>query len=268
MFPQRTEAFDGFVLESLVVPPGAVLPTHTHPRAHMLIVFDGIVCDQSTDDAHEVSAGELIVRPAGITHCNSVGETGAHVINVDMMPSLSETFEPLYGPQWASARLTFPMVRHLPEQIRNEMAAPDPVSHQILPGLVEQLLGVGARVMVSRRPEWLRRAVEMLERSFVERISVTEVARWAGVSPSRLSHGFREHLGRSVGDYLRDLRVDAAARALAEGEESIAAIAVSCGFADQAHLSRTFRDLRGMTPTEYRRMIRVPSQSGQGSQGW
>jgi AraC family transcriptional regulator len=259
MFPQRRETFDEFALEALVVPPGSALPAHRHERAHLLMVFAGEVVDETEREAHQVRPGELLVRPAGITHANCVGDGGAHLINIDMTPALAEAFAPLYGRLWGSAHLTFPMVRQLPEQIREEMAASDPVSKCILPALIEQLLGVGARAATGSngRPEWLRRALEILDRSFVEGISIAEVARWSGVSASRLSHGFREHFGRSIGDYVRDLRVEAAARALRESDDSIAAIADACGFADQAHLSRLFRELRGTTPNEYRRKSRM-----------
>ena len=260
MFPHRRETFDRFVLESLIVSPGSKLTTHKHERAHLLIVFAGEVFDENADEAHRVGPGELLVRPAGITHTNYVGDDGAHLISVDLAPSLTDSFAPLYGTSWDSARLTFPMLRQLPEQIRYELATPDPISRRLLPPLIEQLLGIGARITgTGGRPEWLRRAVAMLETSYAEHLATEDVARFAGVSLSRLSHGFREHTGRSLGDYLRELRIAAASRALRESDDSIATIAMQCGFADQAHLTRTFRELRGMTPREYRRATAVTS---------
>ncbi|MCU1348706.1 MAG: AraC family transcriptional regulator, partial [Acidobacteria bacterium] len=147
----------------------------------------------------------------------------------------------------------------LPEQIRTEMASLDRISRRILPGVVEQLLGIGARAMeAGERSAWLRQAVSLLDCSFGEGIDVEEVARRVGVSASRLSHVFRAQFGRSVGAYLRDLRIEAAAQALRETDLSIAAIAADSGFADQAHLSRTFRARRGTTPMAYRRQHRDP----------
>jgi len=241
MFPQRREAFDCFTVSAQFEAPGSVLSSHQHERAYVLMVFDGVVFDDTAQGAQAIGPGELLVRPAGFTHGNHFGDCVA----------------PLYGHRWASARLTFPMVRNLPEQIRNEMAAHDAASKRILPGLVEQLLGVGARVASRSGADWLRQAVEMIDHSFTEEIRIADVARRVGVSPSRLCHGFREHFGCSIGDHIRSLRVEAAARALRESDESIAAIAASFGFADQAHFSRTFRGQHGMTPTEYRRTHRI-----------
>jgi AraC-like DNA-binding protein len=257
MFPHRKEAFESFALEALVVPPGSTLPPHRHERAHLLMVFAGEVFDQTSQERHRVGPGEILLRPAGIRHANHVGQSGAHLIALDLMPSLADAFQPFYGSSWASARLTFAMVRHLPEHLRTEMAALDRISRRILPGVVEQLLGTGARVIAGgEQSEWLQQAVALLDGSFAEGIEVDEVARRVGVSASRLSHVFRAQFGRSVGMYLRDLRVGAAARALRETEEPIAAIAADCGFSDQAHLSRTFRAQHGTTPMAYRRQHR------------
>jgi AraC family transcriptional regulator len=257
MFPQRKETFATFSLEGVVVPPGTRLPSHQHERAHLLMVYAGEVLDQSAQESHWVRPGELLLRPAGIRHANRVGAGGAQLIFIDMMPSLAEAFQPFYGQAWASARLTFAMLRHLPDQLRTEMASLDRISRRILPGLVEQLLGIGARAIGgSADPAWLRQAVALLDGSFAEGIEVAEVARRIGVSPSRLSHVFRAQFGRSIGGYLRGLRVEAAAQALRETDDSIAAIAADCGFADQAHLSRTFRAERATTPMVYRRQHR------------
>lgn len=52
--------------------------------------------------------------------------------------------------------------------------------------------------------------------------------------------------------YLRKLRLGIASRALIYGSESLADVAVNCGFADQSHFTREFRRQFGRTPREYR----------------
>ncbi|HMX27870.1 MAG TPA: helix-turn-helix transcriptional regulator [Blastocatellia bacterium] len=56
-----------------------------------------------------------------------------------------------------------------------------------------------------------------------------------------------------MNDYLCRLRVDAARQALLAGVESMAQIAVACGFYDQAHLIKSFKQYFGITPGEYRK---------------
>lgn len=80
-----------------------------------------------------------------------------------------------------------------------------------------------------------------------------EVARFAGMSTSRFRVFFKETTGWGFGDYVRDLRLERAARLLRETTETIAEIACQTGFADQSHLQRLFKGKHGISPLSYRR---------------
>jgi AraC-like DNA-binding protein len=60
-----------------------------------------------------------------------------------------------------------------------------------------------------------------------------------------------------VGAFVRAERVELAKRALVESRETVSAIAAELGFADQAHLTRVFRDATGWTPAAFRRAMRA-----------
>ena len=64
---------------------------------------------------------------------------------------------------------------------------------------------------------------------------------------------FQETTGWGFGDYLRDLRLERAARLLRETTESMAAVAHQTGFADQSHLTRLFKAKHGVSPLHYRK---------------
>jgi AraC-like DNA-binding protein len=74
-----------------------------------------------------------------------------------------------------------------------------------------------------------------------------QVAAMAALSPSRFAHLFRQRTGIALRPYLRWLRLQRAARALADGMAPTEA-ALAAGFADAAHMSRTFRRHLGVTP--------------------
>jgi AraC-like DNA-binding protein len=67
---------------------------------------------------------------------------------------------------------------------------------------------------------------------------------------------FRRNQGCTVGEYVRRLRLDFAVDALVNPHSSLAEVASAAGFADQSHLTRTFRSYFGVTPSEYRRLHR------------
>jgi AraC-like DNA-binding protein len=80
------------------------------------------------------------------------------------------------------------------------------------------------------------------------RISVADLAAGTGWSHRHLATRFRQQVGLSPKAYGRVLRFQRAMRRL--GEAPLADLAASCGYYDQAHLNRDFRDLAGTTPTE------------------
>ena len=89
--------------------------------------------------------------------------------------------------------------------------------------------------------------------NYGEPIVTKQLAGIAGMSISQFERRFRKAFGTSPRQYLLGLRVNAAARALVQTDDTVAAIAQDCGFHDHAHLCRTFRAIMNKTPSNYRR---------------
>jgi AraC family transcriptional regulator len=104
-------------------------------------------------------------------------------------------------------------------------------------------------------PPWLRRAEEFLRDNFSQQFSCEDVANAAGVHPAHLARVFRRNHDCTIGEYVRRLRLDFAAQALSQ-DSSLAEVASAAGFSDQSHLSRIFRNHFGLTPSQYRKILR------------
>ena len=81
------------------------------------------------------------------------------------------------------------------------------------------------------------------------------LAELVGASPYRLSRAFPRELGVTVTRYRNRVRVGRALDQLAHADSSVADVAASLGFADQAHLTRTVREHVGQTPAAVRRAL-------------
>ncbi|WP_100449170.1 helix-turn-helix domain-containing protein [Glycomyces xiaoerkulensis] len=81
---------------------------------------------------------------------------------------------------------------------------------------------------------------------------LVSLARALGASPAHLSRVFREQTGGGLTGFRNRVRVSRALARLEAGEVDLAAIAGELGFADQAHLTRTFRATLGTTPARVR----------------
>ena len=101
-----------------------------------------------------------------------------------------------------------------------------------------------------REPVAVIVAKEYLRANYRRTVSIKEVASAAGLSQAHLIRAFRRAVGIPPYAWLIQLRIERAKALLAAGR-SIAGVALDLGFADQSHLSRTFKSFTGVTPARY-----------------
>jgi AraC-like DNA-binding protein len=88
-----------------------------------------------------------------------------------------------------------------------------------------------------------------------EPLGLVELARLLGASPHHLSRVFQQETGTTLTRFRNRLRTRRALERLAAGEPDLARLAADLGFADHAHLTRTFREQLGHTPSQLRRLL-------------
>lgn len=89
-----------------------------------------------------------------------------------------------------------------------------------------------------------------LHAHYRESVSIDDLAVLTGLHRAYLIRSFHREVGLPPYAYLMQLRVRDAKRLLAQGEP-IAQVAIAVGFADQSHLTRTFKRILGVTPAQY-----------------
>lgn len=102
----------------------------------------------------------------------------------------------------------------------------------------------------------LRRAIEYVQRSYREGVTLSEAAETAGLSSGYLSHVFSVEMGEPFSRFVQRVRVNRARELLATTTLSLTDIAELCGFSDQSYMTRVFRRLVGVTPAVFRRGAR------------
>jgi AraC-like DNA-binding protein len=78
------------------------------------------------------------------------------------------------------------------------------------------------------------------------------VAAELGMSESRFSRFFRRATGNTFTDFVNRVRVNRACQLLMETDRLVTHICYEVGFQNVANFNRRFRDIKGMTPTEFR----------------
>ena len=97
---------------------------------------------------------------------------------------------------------------------------------------------------------------EWLKSSCCEDIDIPQMAEHADMPIRTFTRRFRQALGMTPNQYLQDLRIENGRDLLKTTDLSVQDVADSVGYKDTAYFSRVFKAKVGLTPTEYKKMVR------------
>jgi AraC family transcriptional regulator len=106
----------------------------------------------------------------------------------------------------------------------------------------------------------MRRVESYIEEHLDQQILVANLSELVHLSEAHFSRAFRLAYGVPPHAYIVRRRLELAAQLMLAGREPLSEIALRCGFHDQAHLSKQFRQLTGETPAAWRRLRRRPAK--------
>jgi len=109
------------------------------------------------------------------------------------------------------------------------------------------------RVRTGLQPWQASKVREFIDGSLESKIRLQDCANEARLSASHFSRAFKATFGMTVIDYIQRRRVERAQQMMLLSDQPLSQIAVACGFADQAHYCRIFRDVIGLSPNAWRR---------------
>lgn len=98
----------------------------------------------------------------------------------------------------------------------------------------------------------MRIVLKYVENNYPEKITIADIAEVAGFSESHFMRYFKETMGTSFIDYLKDYRLTMAARLLQSSDNAIIDIASDVGFDNISYFNRSFKAKYGVSPRNYR----------------
>jgi AraC-like DNA-binding protein len=232
--------------------PGTTQPVHSHHAMHFVLALDGELRVRTASRGRWSTAAGVLTPPDAL---HAVDARGAEilVIFIDPESDAAAVFQPaLEG-----------SVRIVTSAERAELVLQADTRSFELAG-ADEWVRRAARTL-GLRPKDAQRVVHPGVRRLLTRLQSTGVeddvsldglAHAVGLSPSRLMHAFTDSIGIPLRPYLSWLRVQRAACAILSGA-SLADAAQEAGFADAAHMSRTFTRKLGVAPSALRAMRRV-----------
>lgn len=235
--------------------PGGRSASHAHHAMHVVVSLAGELRLRAGDTGAWVRAAGLVTAPDEL---HAIDATGSEILIVFVDPE-----------------------SEVGQSMRAAIAGPvRPLGAKERDALVEgvtpmEIMGPGGAAWTSRVVAALggehvqsRRAVHPRVRKLLHLLqamppsgdaSLEVLAREVRLSPGRLMHVFTESIGVPLRPYVAWLRLQRAAAAVVAGSP-LGEAAHAAGFADAAHMSRTFRRMFGVAPSALR-PARVPSRA-------
>ncbi len=238
----------------------STIPRHAHRWATVTMLLDGSF-EESYPFRRDLmcEAPAVHVRPPGEPHVDRLGNIGAHNLVLELDDRRLESIRQ-HSDLFAEVRhLRSARLFALTRRFRHELSIDDDATPLALEGLAMEILATASRTTartLTKPAAWLKRVRDLLHDRFHERrLSLDELAEVAGVHPVHLARAFRANYDASPGEYLRQLRVDWAAKELRSTGRPLADIAMDAGFADQSHFTRVFRAAYGAPPGAWRKAL-------------
>ena len=157
---------------------------------------------------------------------------------------------------WATAQAAI----KLPEIIGNDMVLQQRTQARLW-GKAD------AHATVSADADWLgqpvtsdsRRVLKVknyIDAHYMEPLRLTQLCDMAGMTPSAVSRFFKLRTGKTLNEYIIDVRLGYATRMLVDTTSTIAEISYSCGFNTLSNFNRQFKKGKGCSPSEFRKKYR------------
>lgn len=231
---------------------------HAHVNTHLTLILQGGTLEKRRIGDFERSAGDLVFFDAGEPHYNKKTVPGSRNMNFEFDAS----FFTKYGVNKNAFRRISNdnlQVKFLLLKIYRELRygihfSSDAIKMLLLalaelkvedyePGLVKKPL-----------PAWVKKVRECIHDRWDQTVSLQELSVISGVHSITISKQFSKYFSCTFGEYIRSLKVNRAAALIKCSDSTLLEIAYECGFADQSHFIRTFKQLTGFLPNDFRKL--------------
>lgn len=252
----RSQDVAELTMAEALFPPGFRQIWHSHDLARFSLFLEGSQTERLGARDIEHNAVSLTFLPEGHEHDFSVHGARHRVFTIEIAASLTNRVRNEFGrlvhiPSYPDGHSQW-----IARRIYREFCNFDDISPLAIEGLSLELMATTSRssasVSVRRPPRCVHEAREILQERFTQPLTLTDIASEVGVHPVYLARAFREHYHVTVGDTVRQLRVQFACLKLRASNAPLSEIGYEAGFSDHSHFARTFKRFMGITPSAFR----------------
>ncbi len=244
-------------------------PMHFHPEMEIIYVVEGSADVKIREWEYHLKRNDIILINSGIGHSLACREHTILCI-VRYSPKLTAEMingENLFfhcssinekGSAYDRIRQIFrSLILDEADRGRESLCTQKSLLYRLLGELIAHFLvkeagGMGT-CQILEEDIRLHKALQYVSRNFQGSICLSELAEQMYTSVSTLSRLFKKKTGIYFADYVKQMRLRYACQELTYSSENITKIAIESGFTNLSGFNRAFREIYGISPTEYRK---------------
>jgi AraC family transcriptional regulator len=232
----------------------ATANVHYHENTHVSFVLQGGVLDKRRTWESERLAGELMFFHAGEPHQTVIELFPTKNINLAIDPQFLQNNLATEATLKCAVE-TNPKTKFIMLKIFRELVSKDFFSDSSIKMLLLDLIHTNSETdFKNTRPGWIKIVSHLTRDNWNEPLTLKDLSEAAGIHPITISKYFPKYFSCTFGEYMRRLKIERSLNFLKNSTFSLAEIAAECGFSDQSHFIRTFKQLTGFLPNNYKKL--------------
>ena len=230
---------------------------HYHENPHLTLITRGDIRQGTRRETYECPADTLLFHNRQEPHYNLKPAGTTRGFQLEIHPQWSDAFNLNLDALPNCAKVLHPGVKLPFYNIYKEAKRFDDLSGLAIDALLLDLFSTLRGVVATANkatPGWVKKIDELLHDQFDQPLSLQAIAAELDLHWAHLSRDFPRYFHCTFGEYVRKIRIEKSLALLRHPQLSLTEIALLCGFADQSHFNRCFKEFSGITPKVFRRL--------------
>lgn len=253
----KTINLDGITLTDTIYTHDKV-DWHYHENAYFTFILEGNVIEGNKKEIYNCSAGSLLFHNWQEPHYNIKHEGFTRGFHVEIENDWFNNFEFNAINLEGSINIADPDLKFLLYKIFRETKADDDTTTLSIQTLLLETLTKMLEYNKSKsnkKPAWVSEINLILNDQFLDNLTLEYLSKTVNIHPVHLSRDFSKYFHSSLGEYIRKLKIQKSLQLISQRKLDLTTIAFDCGFADQSHFTRCFKEINGVNPSQYRKIL-------------
>ncbi len=225
---------------------------HYHENLHICFVYEGGKAETKHQTIYSKKEGSVFFYHAEELHRWISPTPTSRSANIEIEHSFLKKYD-LTEQNIKEAIKTNVNTKALILRMQKELLCLDGIDQLQLQHLLLELVSNQKQKTYINNPRWVLLLNELLHEKWNEPIALEEISKHVGAHPVTISKNFRKYFHCTLGEYRRKLKIERTIDLIKYTSQSLSEIAFYCGFTDQSHFTRNFKEHTGFLPRDYRK---------------